>query len=96
MDFIKYVCDVSNLSSMNVDFFEDHKGNFYVNELQTFYGSRIKPYQMCVDGEPGRYLYINDEWVFEKGMFNQNNSCNLRIEDFILKLKKIRNNDNNT
>jgi len=86
LDFIKYVCDVSGFRSMDVDFFEDTDGNFYVNELQAFFGSRIKPYQMCVDGKPGRYRYINDEWVFEEGMFNQNNSCSLRVEDFIKQL----------
>lgn len=87
MDFLKFVCDVGNFKSMNVDFFEDENEVFYVNELQTIFGSKIKPYQMCVDGKPGRYLYIGGKWVFEEGMFNDNNSWNLRIEDFIRQLK---------
>jgi len=83
MEFLKKVCDIGSFRSMNVDFFEDINGDFYVNELQTFFGSKIKPYQMCVDGKPGRYLYVNGQWVFEEGMFNQNNSCNLRVLDLI-------------
>ncbi|NLB77722.1 MAG: hypothetical protein GX796_02435 [Clostridiaceae bacterium] len=83
MEFIKYVCDVGKFRSMDVDFFEDVNGNFYVNELQAIFGSKIKPYQMCVDGKPGRYQYIDGNWVFEEGMFNQNNSFNLRVKDFI-------------
>lgn len=86
MEFIKYVCDISGFRSMNVDFFEDKNGDFYVNELQTIFGSNIQPYQMCVDGKPGRYLYKNNEWLFEEGMFNQNNSYNLRVLDFIEQL----------
>lgn len=89
MEFIKYVCDKGQFRSMNVDFFEDFEGNYYVNELQTIFGSKIKPYQMCVGGEPGRYLYKNRQWFFEKGMFNQNNSYNLRIMDFISTLEKV-------
>lgn len=86
MEFIKYVCDISDFRSMNVDFFEDYEGNFYVNELQTIFGSNIKPYQMCVDGKPGRYLFKDNDWIFEEGMFNQNNSYNLRVLDFIEQL----------
>lgn len=88
MDFLKFVCDIGDFNSMNVDFFEDNEGNFYVNELQTIFGSNIKPYQMCVNAKPGRYLYINGKWEFEEGMFNQNNSWNLRVLDFINQLKK--------
>src|SRR5699024_683835 len=89
LDFIKYVCDKGLFRSMNVDFFEDINGNFYVNELQTIFGSKIKPYQMCVDGKPGRYLFKNGTWNFEEGMFNQNNSYNLRVKDFKSILEKL-------
>lgn len=87
MDFIKYACDIGKFQSMNVDFFESHDGNYYVNELQTIFGSKIQPYQMLVDGKPGRYLFINGNWEFEEGLFNQNNSYNLRVLDFIKNLK---------
>lgn len=85
LDFIKDVCSKTNFRSMNVDFFEDSNGKFYVNELQTFFGSHIQEYQMLVKNVPGRYIY-NEEWVFEEGQFNRNNSCNLRVLDFINEL----------
>lgn len=91
MDFIKKVCDTGNFNSMNVDFFEDENGNFFVNELQTFFGSSIKPYQMLVDGVPGRYLFKDTKWIFEEGMFNNNNSCNLRVLNFIDLLSTYQN-----
>jgi hypothetical protein len=92
MDFLKKVCDIGNFNSMSVDFFEDIDGYLYVNELQTFFGSHIKPYQMCVSGKPGRYIYENDKWIFDEGFFNDNNSCNLRVLDFIEILNnKIKN-----
>lgn len=92
MDFIKYVCDMGSFNSMNVDFFEDVNGNFYVNELQTVFGSKIKPYQMCVDGKPGRYVLVNGNWFFEEGVFNNNESNNLRVQHFIEKLRKLKEN----
>ena len=33
-----------------------------------------------VDGRPGRYLYQDGQWVFEEGMFNSNESYDLRLE----------------
>lgn len=93
MEFLKYVCDVGSFRSMNVDFFEDYNGNFFVNELQTIFGSKIQPYQMCVGGVPGRYKYTSGEWNFEEGLFNQNNSWNLRLEDFREQLKGETNDD---
>lgn len=83
MEFLKKVCDKGKFRSMNVDFFEDKEGKYYVNELQTIFGSNIKPYQMLVNNKPGRYLYINNKWKFEEGSFNQNNSDNLRVLDFL-------------
>jgi hypothetical protein len=40
---------------------------------------------MLVDGKPGRYIWINNTWVFEEGDFNQNESYNLRVEHIIKK-----------
>jgi glutathione synthase/RimK-type ligase-like ATP-grasp enzyme len=82
--------------SIDIDVFETEDSTYLVNELQAFFGSFL-PYQMLVDGEPGRYLFnqMTDEWNFEKGIFNNNGSCNLRVEDLmnILKIrdKKIEN-----
>jgi glutathione synthase/RimK-type ligase-like ATP-grasp enzyme len=77
---VKQVCDVGNFWSMALDIFEDPAGRYYINELQTVFGS-YNPSQMYVDGKPGRFLYeaSEDRWVFEEGYFCQNGSCNLRV-----------------
>lgn len=85
--FVKEICDIGNFNSMDVDIFETNDGSYYVNELQTIFGS-YNPSQMYIDGEPGRYKFIDDKWIFEKGYFNQNGSMNLRVEHFIRILKE--------
>jgi len=85
-------CEKGNFSSMALDILEDKEGNYYVNELQTIFGS-YDPSQMYINGKPGRYLYdeMNDEWIFEEGYFNQNYSHNLRLEYAISQLLLERN-----
>lgn len=82
LEFAKKICDKGDFKSMDIDIFETVDGDYYVNELQTLFGS-ILPYQMLVDGKKGRYLNIKGKWIFEEGVFNQNGSCNLRVKDFI-------------
>ncbi len=86
LDLVKHICDLGNFNSMNVDIFETVDGKYYVNELQTIFGS-IDNSQMYIDGVPGRYKFINGEWVFEEGYFSQNASMNLRVENFVNILK---------
>ena len=73
-----------NITSASFDIFETSDGQFLVNEVQTFFG-QSDSYQMIVDGRIGRYLYINEQWLFEEGDFNKNKSYNLRLEH-VLKL----------
>lgn len=82
--FAKDVCEHGNFNSMALDIFETVNGIYLVNELQTMFGSYL-PYQMKINEEPGRYLFSESDklWIFEKGIFNKNGSCNLRVEDFI-------------
>lgn len=87
LELTKYICEIGDFNSMDIDIFEDKAGEFYVNELQTIFGS-YNPSQMYINGKPGRYKNINGEWVFEEGYFNQNYSCNLRVEDFIKQLEE--------
>lgn len=65
---------------MSLDLFESEPGVFLVNELQTIFGQGKYHHIMEVDGEPGRYVFSNGEWVFEKGKFNINASYDLRLE----------------
>lgn len=78
MDFIKEVTDAHDLTSVAVDLFENN-GQYYINEIQCIYG-QSDPYQMLVNEKPGRYVYIGGSWKFEEGMFNTNESYDLRLE----------------
>jgi len=35
---------------------------------------------MMVDGIPGRYLFKDEEWIFEAGDFARNQCYNLRVQ----------------
>lgn len=85
----RQICEKGGFRSMNIDIFETEDGRFLVNELQAIFGS-IKPVQMRVDGVPGRFLYQNDQFVFEEGVFNQHGSHLLRVLDFLDILLKTR------
>ena len=82
LDFVKEVTDKRGFLSQSVDVFEAADGRYLVNEMQCTFG-QSDPYQMLVDGVPGRYRYLNDEWVFEAGDFNRYQSFLLRLEHFI-------------
>ncbi len=87
LDFVESVTDKRRFLSQAVDIFETEEGKFLVNELQCFFGSK-SPYQMILDGKPGRYVKISGNWVFEEGNFNENNSYNLRLEHALEILNK--------
>jgi glutathione synthase/RimK-type ligase-like ATP-grasp enzyme len=78
LNFVKEITDRFRFYSQAVDLFETPRG-FLVNEMQCIFG-QSDPYQMMIDGKPGRYIHINDKWVFEEGMFNTNKSFDLRIQ----------------
>ena len=48
--------------------------------------SAVLPYQMKINDVPGRFIFINNNFVFEAGEFNACNSNILRVKDFICKL----------
>lgn len=86
LNFVKDVTDKKGFLSQAVDIFEPEPGKFLVNELQCFWGSK-NPHQMKIDSKPGRYILKNDEWIFEEGVFNSNNSYDLRLDHVINILK---------
>lgn len=85
-ELAKHICEIGAFDSMAIDILEAEDGSFYVNELQSLYGS-TSPFQLKVNDIPGKYKFINDEWVFEEGEFNRYGSCLLRVEDFVSKIK---------
>ena len=65
-------------NSVAIDLFEAH-GKYLINEIQTIFG-HVQDHILEVEGKPGRYLYQEGRWVFEEGMFNSNESYDLRLE----------------
>jgi glutathione synthase/RimK-type ligase-like ATP-grasp enzyme len=78
LNFARELCENNNFNCMAIDFFEDGKGGFLVNELQTLFG-HVQDYILSIDGVPGRYIYKDDQWNFEAGDFNTNESYDLRL-----------------
>lgn len=86
LDFIRDVTNKTGLRSVSIDVFE-RNNTYLINEIQCFFG-QSDPYQMLVNNVPGRYVYINESWTFEEGMFNTNLSYDLRLKDAISLIKK--------
>ena len=82
LDFTRLLCEANNFNFMAIDFFEDGNGGFLVNELQTIFG-HVQDHILEMDGNPGRFLYKDNQWVFERGNFNTNESYDLRLETAI-------------
>lgn len=81
-DFVEKVTDIRGFRCQGVDIFETSDGKYLVNEMQCIFG-QSDPYQMLVDGVPGRYRRIKGQWVFEPGDFNRFHSFLLRLEYFL-------------
>jgi len=84
LTFIKSVTDRFGFYTQAIDIFES-PGGYLINEMQCIFG-QSDPYQMLVNGLPGRYLFKNNEWIFEEGMFNSNKSYDLRVRYLLSKL----------
>jgi len=87
LNFVQQTTDKTNLSSVAIDLFDTGENNYLINEIQCFFG-QSDPYQMLVDGKPGRYVFQGNVWAFEEGMFNTNQSYDLRLEHALSLLKK--------
>lgn len=85
LNFVKEVSERIGIDSAAYDLFETSDGSYLVNEVQAIFG-QSDPYQMLVDGEPGRYVFDGSNWIFEKGDFNSNKSYSLRLENELRKI----------
>ena len=85
LDFVKAITDKHKFYSQAVDVFETNEGEYLVNEMQCLFG-QSDPYQMKINGKIGRYLYKNNQWVFEEGDFASNKCYDLRVEYVLRKM----------
>lgn len=88
------ICEKGGFKCMDVDVFETKDGHYYINELQSSFGSYLD-YQMCINGHHGRFLYQNGDFIFEEGDFNTHHSCTLKIAHFIEILNDKAKQENN-
>lgn len=86
LDLCDSICSKGNFYSMACDIFETKEKKYYVNELQTTFGSYAES-QMIIDNKPGRYIKKNNDYVFQEGIFNRHGSYLLRVEHFVKMLK---------
>lgn len=82
LDFVKELTEKFAYYSVAVDIFENSNEEYIINEIQCIFG-QSDPYQMLVDGKPGRYRHINNNWLFENGDFASNACYDLRL-DYVL------------
>lgn len=80
LDFVKGICEQHNFNTMAIDLFNNEKGGYYINEMQCIFG-HVQSYICEKDGQPGRFVFMNNKWVFEEGLFNTNLSYDLRLEN---------------
>jgi glutathione synthase/RimK-type ligase-like ATP-grasp enzyme len=78
IQFVKDFTDQFGFYSQAVDIFDSPDG-FLINEAQCIFG-QSDSFQMMVDGKVGRYIFENEQWIFEEGDFNRNESYNLRVK----------------
>ncbi|MDD3534857.1 MAG: hypothetical protein PHC50_01735 [Candidatus Cloacimonetes bacterium] len=81
LDLMNWIYDIANKYHIHTAAFDVlvGKNGYYMNEIQTIFG-HVRDHILEVDGKPGRYLYQDNKWVFEEGMFNSNESYDLRLE----------------
>jgi glutathione synthase/RimK-type ligase-like ATP-grasp enzyme len=87
LNFLKTVKESCNLAASSLDVIETSTNEFYVIEIQSFFGYIDPKNQMYKDNIPGRFVYEGKKWIFEEGVFNRNNSYNLRLEQLLNKKK---------
>ena len=85
-DFAKKIMERFGFLSQAIDVFESPEGDLVINEMQCMFG-QSDPYQMLVDGKPGRYRFIGEKWRFEAGDFNTNKNYDLRLAHVLDLLK---------
>lgn len=77
LSFVKTITDKYSFRSVAIDIFARKTSEYLINEIQCIFG-QSDPYQMTINGTPGRY-YWDNKWVFEAGDFNSNLSYDLRV-----------------
>lgn len=88
-DFAREVYDSKDwFDSMSIDILETKDGTLLVNELQAHFGNPGREYPLEYKGKIGAFRYDKGEYAFEEGLFDQDMLNQMRLEDFLNRLKK--------
>lgn len=87
LEFVRQISNRTKLDNVNFDLFETTNGKLYFNEIQAMFGTSTEE-QLIINEVSGRYVYNNENWIFEPGEYSRNGCNNLRIKFLIDKLKK--------
>lgn len=77
LDFVKQASEKLKFDTVAFDIFVLENGTYLICEIQTYFGL---PHYMKVNGEVGRYVWKSNRWIFEKGVFDTNFTCDIRLE----------------
>ena len=83
LEMVKNISEKFKFDSLNLDFFKDEDGNFYINEFHTVFGPILKKNISPTDPLMGKYNFKDGEWVFTHGYFYDNACANLRLKYFL-------------
>lgn len=89
LELARRISEMGTFHSMSMDILVDKLERPFVNELQCVFGS-YNPSQMYVYDIPGRYRYLDGEWVFEAGLYCRNGCANLRVETAVEMIRHAR------
>lgn len=80
LDLVNNISEKFNFESLNLDFFKDEFGNYFINEFHTVFGPILKKNISSTDKLMGKYNFQDGEWIFTQGYFYDNACANLRLE----------------
>lgn len=92
LDLVKEVSDKTKFDNMSFDIFQTEDNELYFNEFQVIFGTSTEE-QLIINGVPGRYVYKDAKWLFQKGDFTRNGCNNLRVQLIMNKIKEGSTND---
>lgn len=93
----KDICEKGNFNSMSIDIFETEEGEFLVNELQSLWGYKLEDETkalsaMWINGVPGRFVFENNDFVFQEGTYGKDGCYSLRVKTFVEQLETAQKN----
>jgi glutathione synthase/RimK-type ligase-like ATP-grasp enzyme len=83
LDYVKKITENFGFLYVDIDIFITPDFEFYVNEIQPYFGQKDDRELLRINGVSGRLSYDNSIWVFEPGEYCKNNFSNLRITEFL-------------